>query len=98
MKQDKPETHYVYILLCADDTLYTGYTNDLEKRVHDHNNTNAGAKYTRSRRPCTLVYTERFGTKHEAMSREYYLKKLSHREREALVKTGLPGAGSTVRN
>ena len=57
-----------------------------------------GAKYTRSRRPCTLVYTERFGTKHEAMSREYYLKKLSHREREALVKTGLPGAGSTVRN
>lgn len=47
---DNPETHYVYILQCADGTLYTGYTNDLEKRLKQHNHGNEGAKYTRSRR------------------------------------------------
>ena len=95
--KEKEGNYYVYLLLCSDGSYYCGYTDDPERRLAVHN-AGKGAKYTRSRRPCTLVYTERFGTKHEAMSREYYLKKLSHREREALVKTGLPGTGSTVKN
>lgn len=65
--------HYVYILKCSDNTLYTGYTNDLDKRVKAHNE-GKGAKYTRSRSPVVLVYHEVFDTKKEAMSREWHIK------------------------
>ena len=67
--------NYTYILRCEDGTLYTGWTNNLEKRVADHN-AGKGAKYTRTRRPVELVYVEEFPTKEEAMSREYAIKRL----------------------
>ena len=65
--------HCVYILKCSDNTFYTGYTNDLDKRVKAHNE-GKGAKYTRSRLPAVLVYHEVFDTKKEAMSREWHIK------------------------
>lgn len=71
------DKHYVYILLCADNTLYTGYATDVEKREWEHNNSDKGAKYTRSRRPCKVVYTEEFGTRSDAMKREAEIKKMS---------------------
>lgn len=86
MEQDKADTHYVYILLCADGTLYTGYTNDLQKRLWQHNNSKEGAKYTRFRRPCQLVYYEEFGNKTTALEREYYIKhKMSKNEKMQLL-------------
>ena len=65
--------YYVYILKCADGTLYTGFTNDLEKRLKAHNS-GKGAKYTRNRLPVRLVYSETFRDKREAMSREWHIK------------------------
>lgn len=79
--------NYTYILLCADGTYYTGWTNDLEKRVAAHN-AGKGAKYTRSRLPVKLVYYESFETKNEAMSREVKIKRLTRSAKEALIKDG----------
>lgn len=76
---------YVYILLCADDTLYTGSTNNLEARVARHNGTTGGAKYTRSRKPVRVVYVERKRTRSRALSREAMIKKLTRAEKLALV-------------
>jgi len=78
------KNYFVYILLCADDTFYTGYTDDLDKRLKTHN-AKKGAKYTRSRTPLKLVYSEKFGTKSEAMKREKAIKKLSRAEKKKLV-------------
>jgi len=75
---------YVYLLRCADDTLYCGYTNDLEGRLSVHNS-GQGAKYTKSRRPVRLVYSERFFTKSEALKRECAIKKLSRTEKLKLI-------------
>jgi putative endonuclease len=66
--------HYVYILECADKTLYVGYTNNLEKRLLAHNNLKTGAHYTKIRRPVTLKYSEPFETRGEALSREAEIK------------------------
>lgn len=76
--------NYTYILECADGTLYTGWTNDLQKRVAAHNAGN-GAKYTRTRLPVKLVYSEAFATKPEAMRREYQIKQLSREEKLLLI-------------
>ncbi len=78
--------NYTYILECADHTLYTGWTNDLEKRLDSHNS-GSGAKYTRpsSRRPVRIVYTEIFDTKEEAMKREYQIKQMTRAEKEKLI-------------
>lgn len=76
--------NYTYILKCKDGTLYTGWTNNLEKRLKDHNE-GKGAKYTKARRPVELVYYEAFETKEEAMSREYAIKQMKRSEKEALV-------------
>ena len=65
---------YFYVLLCADQALYAGYTNDLDKRIKAHN-AGQGAKYTKARRPVELVYSETFSDKSEAMKREYWFKK-----------------------
>ncbi len=81
------EKHFAYILECADGSYYTGYTNDLEKRVATHN-AGKGGKYTRARLPVNLVYHECFDTKNEAMSREWAIKQLSRKEKENLVKGG----------
>lgn len=78
---------YTYILRCADGTLYTGWTNDLEKRLRAHNEGH-GAKYTRARLPVHLVYFETFATKQEALKREAAIKKLSRPRKEALVDKG----------
>ncbi len=76
--------NYTYIVECSDGSLYTGWTNDLEHRISQHN-AGAGAKYTRSRLPVRLVYYETFGTKQEAMSREWHLKQLSRKDKLALI-------------
>ena len=73
-----------YIVKCRDGSLYTGWTNDLEKRLRAHNE-GRGAKYTTSRRPVTLVHCEVFGTKEEAMRREYEIKHMSRKEKEKLI-------------
>ncbi len=81
--------YFVYILECADDTFYIGWTNDLKRRVQAHNSLKSGAKYTRTRRPVILKYIEIYRTKHKAMSREYALKKLTRAEKTALVKENM---------
>ena len=77
--------NYTYIVECADGSLYCGWTNDLEKRIADHND-GKGGKYTRSRLPVKLVYFEKFETKEEAMSREWHIKELSREEKLKLIK------------
>ncbi|HJC48579.1 MAG TPA: GIY-YIG nuclease family protein [Candidatus Lachnoclostridium pullistercoris] len=77
--------NYTYLVKCADGTLYCGWTNCLEKRLEAHNS-GKGAKYTKARRPVTLVYYEEFATKEEAMSREWAIKRLSRREKEELIR------------
>ena len=78
------EKNFTYIVECSDHTLYTGWTNDLEKRITAHNE-GKGAKYTKTRRPVRLVYFETFATKEEAMSREYRIKRLSRRKKQQLI-------------
>ena len=79
------EKNYTYILRCSDGTLYTGWTNDLEKRIASHND-GTGGKYTRARRPVKLVYHEAFKTKQEAMSREWQIKHMSRADKEKIIK------------
>ena len=76
-----------YMLRCADGSLYTGWTNDLEKRLRTHS-AGRGGRYTRSRLPVTLVYVEECATRQEAMSREWHIKRLSKQEKEALAAKG----------
>ena len=76
--------HYVYILECADTTLYVGSTNNLEKRVKQHNESKQGARYTSGRRPVVLKYSEVCTGLHEARGREAALKKLTHAKKRAL--------------
>jgi len=79
--------HYVYMVRCADDTLYTGYTTDPGRRVAEHNN-GEGAKYTRGRTPVEIVYLERHDSQSTAMSREYELKQLRRAEKRRLIDGG----------
>lgn len=76
--------NYTYIVKCSDGTFYTGWTNNLEKRMEAHN-AGSGAKYTKPRRPVELVYYEMFQTKEEAMRREYEIKQLSRKEKLELA-------------
>ena len=76
--------NYTYILECKDGTYYTGWTNNLEKRLKDHNG-GKGAKYTKPRLPVSLVYYEEFQTKEEAMSREYAIKNMTRSEKSKLI-------------
>ena len=76
--------HYIYIVRCADDTLYTGWTTDLARRIAAHNG-GTGAKYTRPRRPVTLLYHETFATKEEALRREYAIKQLPREKKLQLI-------------
>ncbi len=78
------EQNYTYLVQCADGSLYCGWTNHLETRLQAHNSGN-GAKYTKSRRPVHLVYYEVFETKQEAMKREWAVKRLSRKEKLALI-------------
>lgn len=85
MKNESPSKHYVYILECADKTLYTGYTINIEKRIREHNNSRAGAKYTKGRRPVRLVYVEIWPSSAESLRREAEIKKLSRAQKLLLI-------------
>ena len=80
---------FTYIVRCADGTYYTGWTNDLQKRIALHNS-GRGAKYTRCRRPVEPVYWERWETKEQAMSREWHIKRLTRAQKEELIRSFLP--------
>ncbi|MCX6754303.1 MAG: GIY-YIG nuclease family protein [Candidatus Nomurabacteria bacterium] len=78
--------YFVYILECADQTLYTGSTNDLKKRMHKHNNLKSGAHYTKIRRPVVLKYSEEFNTYKEVRAREAEIKRMKREEKIELIK------------
>jgi putative endonuclease len=82
--------YFVYILECADKTLYSGYTNNLERRLKQHNHSKQGAHYTKIRRPVKLLYSETFGTLKEALRREYKIKQLTRAEKLELISNNLP--------
>lgn len=77
--------YFVYILHCADGTLYVGITNDLAKRLHQHNHAKQGARYTKSRRPVVLKYSERRRNKSSALKREYEIKTWPRAQKLALI-------------
>lgn len=76
--------NYTYILRCSDNTLYTGWTTDIQRRLNAHNS-GKGARYTRPRRPVSLVYYEVFQTREEAMKREWQIKHLTRQEKLKLI-------------
>ena len=76
--------YWVYMVRCADDTLYTGITDNLERRIKAHNS-GKGAKYTRGRGPVVLVYQEAYADKPEALRRELTIKRMSRREKLCLL-------------
>ena len=76
---------HVYMVHCSDGTLYTGITNDLVKRIEAHNSAKDGARYTRSRRPVKLVYSEQAGSKSAAAKLEYQIKKLPRLKKKKLI-------------
>ena len=79
--------NYVYLLRCADGTLYCGWTTDLEARLQAHNS-GKGAKYTRSRLPVELAYSESYEDRHDALSREWHMKRMTREDKLALVRNG----------
>ena len=83
-EKNREDMHYTYILKCKDNTYYTGYTTDLEKRLKAHNE-GKGAKYTRGRGPVELVYYEEHEEKTYAMRREWEIKQLSRSEKETMM-------------
>lgn len=78
-------TWSVYIVRCADRTLYSGVTTDVERRVTEHNGSTKGAKYTRARQPVTLVYQEKAASRSAACIREAALKQLTREQKETLI-------------
>lgn len=79
--------HFVYIVRCSDNSLYTGYTNNIEARINKHN-AGKGAKYTKIRRPVVLVYQEMYETKSEALRREYEIKTFTRQRKLKLIEEG----------
>jgi putative endonuclease len=87
IKKNNSKNYYIYLLRCSDNSLYCGQTNDLERRIKEHNSDKfKSAKYTKGRRPVKLVYFEKYKTVNEALKREYEIKKLSKKQKEALIK------------
>jgi putative endonuclease len=72
---------YMYVVKCSDSTLYTGVTTDIIRRIDEHNYSKKGAKYTRSRRPVTLIYKEKFANRSEACRSEYAFKQLTRKQK-----------------
>ena len=84
---ESKEMHYIYLVRCSDDSLYCGWTTDLKRRIDAHNgHISGGAKYTRGRRPVTLVYAESFHQKQEAQRREYAIKRMAKTKKLRLIK------------
>lgn len=78
-------SYFVYILQCNDDTLYTGITTDIARRIDEHNNSDKGAKYTKLRRPVSLVYVEEQDNRSTASKREHFIKKLKREDKLRLI-------------
>ena len=76
---------YVYVLLCADGTYYTGITTDTRRRLNEHNNTKRAAKYTRVRRPVSLVFSKRFNDRSAAQKAEYVFKRYSRAQKKRII-------------
>ena len=76
---------YLYVLRCSDQSLYTGVTTDLDRRLREHNKTKRGAKYTRSRRPVNLVWSKEYPNRSAAQSAEYQFKKLLHKQKLEII-------------
>jgi len=76
---------YLYIILCADKTLYTGITTDTARRIEEHNNYQLGAKYTKGRKPVNLVYSKKFINRSEAAKEEWRIKQLTRQEKLTLI-------------
>ena len=88
LKTKGDSVYFVYIVRCADDTLYTGIATELERRIEEHNISPKGAKYTRTRRPVVLVYYESYTSRSEASKREYQIKKkMSRRDKLLLIQS-----------
>ena len=85
METKKEKTWRLYIIECSDGSLYTGITNDIKRRLELHNNGKA-SRYTRSRRPVTLIHTKRCKSRSDALKKEYALKQLSRNEKEGYLK------------
>ena len=77
--------YFLYILECSDQTLYTGITTNLDRRINEHNNSKLGAKYTKVRRPVKLVYSKEFINRSDASKEESRIKKLSHQKKLTLL-------------
>ncbi len=77
----------VYIVRCSDSTYYTGIATDVKRRVQEHNTSPKGARYTRTRRPVTLVYTEEHPDRSSASKREYAIKRMTRTEKQKLIDT-----------
>ena len=80
---------FLYVVRCCDGTLYTGVTTDLNRRVNEHNTSKRGAKYTKTRRPVNLIWSNKYNNRSEAQSAEYSFKKLSRKEKLDIIKNGL---------
>ena len=90
MKADQASQWYVYIVRCSDNTLYTGIATDIERRILEHNNTpGCGARYTRSRRPVSLVYQESVLNRSQALRREHEIKQMTRKEKIRLITQGV---------
>jgi putative endonuclease len=77
--------YYLYILECADETLYTGITVDLLRRVEEHNSSDLGARYTRGRRPVKLVFSKKFNSRSEATKEEHWIKRLPRKQKLEII-------------
>lgn len=78
--------YFIYLLRCADSSLYCGQTIDLQRRIKEHNSIDSKSKYTRTRRPVSLVYFEKYKTVSDALKREYEIKKMTKSKKEMLIK------------
>lgn len=76
---------FVYIVICSDDTFYTGVTTDIQRREEEHNSSNKWAKYTKIRRPVKLIYSSKFETRKEACKEEYRIKQLTRKQKEKII-------------
>ena len=82
----KPARWFFYVVMCCDDTLYAGVTTDIKRRLHEHNGTRRGAKYTRVRRPVRLVHKESFPSRSSAQKAECSFKKLTRKQKESIIR------------
>lgn len=85
--------YFVYIVECNDQTLYTGITSDLKRRIEEHNNSKLGAKYIKARRPVKLVYSKKFSDRSEAQVEESRIKKLCRKEKLDFISKNKDASG-----